>query len=391
MLVLGAIAFANALGMVIVFPLGPFITRDLGVPLEQAALCSMAFTAAAAAGGLAGAFFLGRVNLRTALCATLAGVVITGAVTGLAPTFELLLVARFASGLCAGPLMGLLVAAISASVPEGERARAVGAIVGSYGLAIVVGLPIALAFATGWGGWRAAFWATSLFCAALLPPAWAILGRRRPDAAAGGAPSGLLRLLLRPESLLGLLLIFMASFGTLIISPHIAAYTLHNAGLGPGELQAIYAIGGGLSLLTTQATGWVMDRIGALPASLVIALAMTLVLLGGFGPLGLPGAALVALYGLLLAVQLARSTVAQASAARVAAPADRVAYQCLVAACTSLGQAAGAGVSTIALTERADGALAGMGWLAAASVALSWLPALVLIALDRRLARRGGI
>ena len=231
---------------------------------------------------------------------------------------------------------------------------------------------------------------TAAFCAVLLPPARALLGRRRAEAG-GGVPSGLLRLLLRPESLLGLALIFMASFGTLLISPHIAAYTLHNAGLSAGALQLIYAAGGGLSLLTTQATGWVIDRIGALPASLVIALAMTLVLTGGFGPLALPAAALVALYALLLAVQLARSTVAQASAARVAAPADRVAYQCLAAACTSLGQAAGAGVSTIVLTERVDGTLAGMGWLAAASVALSWLPALVLVALDRRMAGRRGI
>lgn len=385
-LLLGAISFANAVGTVITFPLGPFLARDLGAGLEDAALASMTFTAAAGVGGLAGAWLLAGVNIRHALCGSLAGLAIMTAAAGFAPDFTTLLIARAAAGLCAGPLMGVLVAAVSGAVPERERARAVGAIVGSYGLAIVIGLPLALALAAGWGGWRAAFFATAALCAALLPPAWVMLGRPQPTAS--GPPTGLLRLLRQPESLLGLSMIAMASFGTLLLAPNLSTYALHNAGMSAGGLQIVYALGGTVSLFTTQAAGWVIDRIGPLPASLTVAAVMTLVLLGAFGPVPVPVAAMVVLLGLLLAVQLARSTIAQATAARIALPADRVAYQCLASATTSLFQGLGAGVSTLVLAERADGSLVGMGWLAAGSVALSWVPALVLIVLERRLAAR---
>jgi len=389
-LLLGAISFANAVGTVIVFPLGPFLARDLGARLEDAALASMSFTMAAGVGGLAGAMLLARANVRIALCASLLGLAVTTVAAGFAPDFPLLLAARVAGGLCAGPLMGLLVAAVSGAVPETERARAIGAIVGSYGLAIVLGLPLALAFASGWGGWRTAFFATALLCAVLLPPAWVMLGRQTQPAAAG-PPTGLLRLLRQPESLLGLLLIAMASFGTLLISPNLSTYALQNAGMSAGALQIVYALGGGVSLFTTQAAGWVIDRIGPLPASLTVGTVMTLILLGAFGPVTMPTAALVVLLGLLLAVQLARSTIAQASAARVSIPADRVAYQCLASATTSFFQGAGAGVSTLVLAEQADGTLLGMGWLAGASIALSWLPAAVLTVLERKLASRAQV
>jgi hypothetical protein len=86
-----------------------------------------------------------------------------------------------------------------------------------------------------------------------------------------------------------------------------------------------------------------------------------------------------------------RSTIAQASAARLAAPADRLAHQHLTSATTSLFRAASAGMSTLVLAERADGTLGGMGWLAAASTALSRLPALMLVVLGQHLAGRQGI
>ncbi|PZW39352.1 putative MFS family arabinose efflux permease [Humitalea rosea] len=386
--VLGAIAFVNAMGAVIVFPLGPFLARDLGVPLQDAALTSTVYTAAAGIGGLAGALFLGRWSRRGALVGSLGGLGLGMVAAGLAPDFRWLLLARFLSGLCAGPLMAAVVTIAAEAVSEDRRNRVVSAIVGSYGLALVLGLPFALLLSASAGGWRIPVLVLGAACLALLLPAWRM---QRPARAAEPGPkvtpASLLRLLLRAESLTGLALIGAASFASLLIAPHLSGFALGNAGVGEAGLRAMYLFGGGMALVTTRVTGWVMDRIGTLQASLGVGALLTVLLVAAF-MVPLPPLVAVPLLGAVLAGQLARSTVAQASATRVAQPSERMTYQCLVAAATSLGQAAGAACSTLVLHEAPGGGLAGMGGLAGLSIALAWLAPLLVVVLNRQLRRR---
>jgi len=386
---LALVAFANALGAVIFFPLGPFLARDLGIPVEDAALTTTFYTVAAGIGGLAGALLLGGVSRRAAVLGSLCGLGVFSVATFLAPTYPLLLAARACAGACAGPLMAAVVTSIAESVPEERRNRAVSSVTGAYGLALVAGLPLALMLGATAGGWRTPILAISVLYLLLLWPVWRLLGPRpgMPPPRGRVTPGGLLRLLRRGESLTGLALIGAASFATLLVSPHIAAYALGNAGIGERGLQVIYMIGGALAVLTTRATGTLMDRAGVLPASLTVGCVLTTVLVAAFaltGPLWL----VTGLLGTVLAVQLARSTVAQGSATRVALPAERMTYQCLVAATTSLGQGLGAAASTLVVRERPDGGLDHVAWLVGASIALAWLAPLLVVLLHRQLARR---
>ncbi|WP_160122945.1 MFS transporter [Rhodovarius lipocyclicus] len=387
---LGAIAFVSAMGATIVFPLGPFVARDLGVPLEWAALTSSVFTASAGVGGLIGALFLSRFSRRASLVGSLGGLGLFMLATGAAPDFVTMLGARVLAGLCAGPLMAAVLTIIVDAVPEERRNRAVSTVTGSYGLALVLGLPFALFLSGHLGGWRTPFLALGAGCLALVPPAWRMLAPppgSQPAILPRVTPQALLRLLLRPESLTGLGLIAGASFATLLISPNISAFALGNAGVSESGLRLIFLIGGGLALLTTRLTGWAMDRIGPLPASLCVGTAITLVIGAAFLA-RLPQALVVPVLGMVLAVQLARSTVAQGSATRVASPAERITYQCLVAACTSLAQALGAGFSTLVLREAPGGGLWGMEWLALLSILVAWTAPVLVVVLGRVLPAR---
>jgi predicted MFS family arabinose efflux permease len=394
LVLLGAIAFVNALAAVIVFPLAPFLATALAVPAQQTAFTSVIFSAAAGLGGLAGALFLGRAALQRVTAGALAGLGLGSLAAALAPDFSALLAARAFTGFCTAPLLAAVFAIIPDAVPEERRNRALSLVVGSYGLALVLGLPVSLLLAASAAGWRAAFLAMAGLCLALLVACHPRFGLLPGSGAARRAtpvrPQGILALLRQPESLTGLALIASASFGTLLISPHIGTFALRNAGLREAGLWAVYLIGGGLALATTRATGWAMDRIGALAASVIVAVLLTLLLalvFGGSGPWG-PAAPLL---GLLLATQLARSTVAQASAAQVSRPADRLTYQCLVAAGTSLAQAAGAGCSALLAREGIDGRLSGMAALAALSIAAAWIAPPLLLLLRRQLRRRHDI
>lgn len=391
MMLLGAIAFANAVAAVIVFPLAPFLAAGLGVPAQDAAWASVTFTVAAGAGGLAGALLPAATDRRRVMIGAMAGLGLGSLGAGLAPGFASLLAARAVSGFCAGPLLAAVFAIVPEVVPEARRGRALSLVVGAYGLALALGLPIALLLAASGWGWRSAFLAMAGLCLLLLAachPALGLLPRKLSEAPATRVEAaGLLGLLRRPESITGLALIASASFGTLLVSPHIGTFALRNAGLDEAGLWSVYLIGGGLALLTTRAIGWTMDRAGAIAAAIGACLSLTL-LMGLAFAFHEPWGPAVPLLAMVLAVQLARSTVAQASAAQLAAPADRLTYQCLVATGTCLAQAAGAGCSALVLAEDAAGRLVGMGVLAGLSIAATWIALPLLVLLRAQMRRR---
>src|SRR5207253_1674935 len=118
MIWLGATAFCNALGSVIVFPLAPFIAGDLSVPVQDIALTSLCFNGAAGLGGLAFAFFFGRLGGRHALLATLAGLTVATGLSASAPNFSILLLTRLLAGFCAGPLLAVIFATAADLAPK---------------------------------------------------------------------------------------------------------------------------------------------------------------------------------------------------------------------------------------------------------------------------------
>jgi DHA1 family inner membrane transport protein len=384
---LGVVAFVNALGSVIVFPLAPFLATDLGIPPQDAAFSTVYFNGAAGIGGLAGALLLARVRRVPALCATLAGLAVSSAGAALAPNFATLLLARLAGGLCAGPLLGILMTAAADVAPGPARGRAISAIVASYGLALLLGSPMALALVSWTGTWRASFGVLSGLCASLILAVHLVF-RARPRPTSEESSWGIadvLRLLATPGVPGGLLLPASASFATLLISPHLGTFALKNGGLTVAELGLVYLIGGTLALFTAGITGWALDQFGPALASAVVGLVLTPLLATAFLA-SVPAGVLAPILGLTLAAQLARSTVAQASASRVPRAKDRVAFQCLVSATTSFAQAAGAAVSTVLLSEGLNGHLVGMGWLAGLSIALCWIPLWLIIRLERQIA-----
>ncbi|MGY4801301.1 MFS transporter [Teichococcus aerofrigidensis] len=382
LVLLGAVAFVNALASVITFPLAPFLAEDLAIPAARAALASLVFALAAGLGGLLAALLLGGCERRRVAAWALAGLGLGSAAAALVPSFPALLAARLFSGLCAGPLLAAVLALIPEMVAPARRNQAVSLVVSAYGLALVLGLPMVLALVAD-GGWRPSFLALAALCLLSLAGMAALPGPKAGASAPRPSPGGMMVLLRQPIGLTGLALIASASFGTLLISPHLGTYALRNLGVEETRLWLIYLLGGGLALGTTQATGWAMDRLGALPAALTVGGGLTLLL--GWTFLLSPGAALaVPLLGLVLAGQLARSTVAQASAAQLSRPEDRLTYQCLAAAVTSLAQAAGSGVSALLLVEDAQGRLLGMGLLAGLSMLAAWAAPLLLLLLDRQ-------
>jgi predicted MFS family arabinose efflux permease len=312
---LAAVAFVVALNATVMFPLGPFLVAEIGGRANALGNLGAVYSLSAALGGLAASFVLDRFDRRNALAACVVLFTLATAASAAAPDMPALMATRAMAGFAAGPLWALLVAIASDVVPPSRRGLAISRLVGTYGLALVLGLPAGTLLAALPGGWRWALLALAIGGGAVSALTAIAIGPRRDHLAAGRVPSGgarrsVLRLIAGESSLIAFLLIGASSFSALLVSPNLPVFVLGNTGLGPTGLSAVYLLGGALTLAVVPLAGRASDRFGALPVAVGAALVTTLVLAAAFlgaAPL-LPALPVLAM---VLVMQLVRSTVSQ--------------------------------------------------------------------------------
>ncbi|MDH2352305.1 MFS transporter [Bradyrhizobium sp. SSUT112] len=393
-ILLSAVAFVVALSSIIIFPLGPFLADSLGFPPQQVGFLGSSYSIAAAVGGFVAAGFLDRFDRRIALVACALGFVAATAVCATATNIVELVVMRALAGLFAGPLWGLLIAIASDNVPPERRGAAVGILIGAYGLALIAGLPLGVMVAASDMGWQMNFVgiaAITLILAGIV--SWQI-GTQRQHLAElrtwnwSEQHAAMIELVTARASILAFMLIASASYAALLISPNLAIFAVHNAGLSPARLADVYLLGGIVSVLVMPLTGRLVDSFGATSVSIAVAV-VTTGLLGvvfiGRGVIDLPA---IPLFALVIAFQLVRSTVNQAWVTRVPAVAERAAFQSLIAAVTNLAQAAGAASAPFLLNIAPGGQLVGMDAVALLALAMTWAAPPLLLMLDHALANR---
>ncbi|MFC9998661.1 MFS transporter [Nocardia sp. NPDC127526] len=104
---------------------------------------------------------------RPLLLAAVAGLLVFNTVTALSSSYSLTLAARFAAGMSAGVIWGLLAGYARRLVPEHIQGRALAVVGVGQPIALTLGVPLGT-----WLGslldWRAAFWIMSALAAALL-------------------------------------------------------------------------------------------------------------------------------------------------------------------------------------------------------------------------------
>ena len=152
----GAIQFVNILDFMMVMPLGPDFARALGISTAHLGLIAGSYTAAAAVAGIVAARFLDRFDRRKALGVALFGLVMGTAAGALAHGLGSLVLARAIAGAFGGPATSISLSIIADVVPPARRGRAMGAVMGAFSVASVLGVPLGLRLAI-WGGWRLPF------------------------------------------------------------------------------------------------------------------------------------------------------------------------------------------------------------------------------------------
>jgi predicted MFS family arabinose efflux permease len=385
---IGAVQFINVLDFMMVMPLGPDFAVALGIPSSQLGLIGGSYTAAAAVAGVAGAFFLDRFDRRSALAVTLAGLVLGTLAGGFATGFGSLLAARLVAGAFGGPATALSLAIITDAVPPDRRGRAMGAVMGAFSVASVLGVPAGLELAR-LGGWRLPFFAVAALGVAVAGAALALLPAQRGHLAAGlRARSARFRdVLRRPVVLFSLAGTATAVIANFALIPNLSAYFQFNRGFAREHLGLLYMVGGAVSFGLMRLAGWVTDRWNAPAVAAGGSLAFIAVLAAGFiHPVAwFP---VLPIFVGFMASGSFRFVPLQALSSRVPEAAERARFMSAQSAVQHIASAAGAMIGAQVLTERADGGLVGMDELAWFAVATSIALPFLLVLVDRRVRAR---
>ncbi len=376
----GAVQFINILDFMMVMPLGPDFARSLGFPASRIGLVGGAYTASACVAGLVGAFFLDRFDRRSALAVAMTGLIAGTAAGGFATGLPSLMAARILAGGFGGPATSISLAIVADSIPAERRGKALGAVMGAFAVASVLGVPAGLEIAT-LGGWRAPFFAVAALGAVIVAAAVMLLPPLRDHlarTAQGADHARFVDLLNRPVVLLSWAMTASLNVATFTIAPNLAAYFLLNLQYPRDALGKLYLVGGTVSFFATRLVGGLVNRFGSFRVGAVGTLWFVGVLYTGFvAPVaGLP---VIAIFlGFMLSNSL-RNVPHSTLTSRVPAPRERARFMSIQSAVQHLASSIGAFFSAYLLHERpgSDGALEGMPTVAALAAALGLLyPAL---------------
>jgi MFS family permease len=270
-----AVTLTGILSNSLVTPAIPNILADFGRSSGSAGIL-------VATGSLAGivvapvaGFLADRLGRRIVLtvCLTIFGVF--GGLAALAPSFEVLLVARFLQGVGSAALVNLAVVLIGDNWTGLERTRLIGrnSAVLTIGLA---SMPLVSGLVTEVTSWRVAF-AIYTVALATAVAAWMILDGRRPESPPrvreqlGEALIVLRRPVLRASILCGFL-VFVAIFGLFltVLPVHLA----ETFGLGAGARGIVISLPAITATLASLSLGRVRSMIGARTVVIISAVAL---------------------------------------------------------------------------------------------------------------------
>ncbi|HEY0713635.1 MAG TPA: MFS transporter [Polyangia bacterium] len=383
---LAAVQFVNILDFMMVMPLGPDFAEALGIPTSRLGIIGGSYTAAAAVAGLIGAQFLDRFDRRRALAVAMLGLVVATAGGALAQNFGQLVATRICAGAFGGPATSIALAILSDAVPPERRGRAMGAVMGSFSVASVLGVPAGLELAHR-GDWRTPFFAVAglgllvvVGVFLVMPPQRAHLQAQAAQAPAGRNFRGLLA---DARIRLALAATVAAFLGVFAVIPNITAFFQYNLGYPREDLGSLYFFGGVVSFFAMRAAGRIVDRRGPMPAIWFGSLLISSLFAGGFLPERTPIPVPLIFVGFMLANSV-RVVGLNTLTSKLPAPPERARYMSLQSAVQHIAAAIGAGLSSVLLYERQGHALGGMPRLAMVAIASAMcLPFLVLAILRR--------
>ncbi|NDD91280.1 MFS transporter [bacterium] len=390
--VLAAVQFVNVLDFMMVMPMGPDLAHSLGIPLDQLGLVGGSYTMAAFVAGVLGSFVLDRLNRKTVLIYSLAGLVLATWSATFATGLHSLLAARVAAGFFGGPATSAMLAMVSDVISPERRGRALGLVMAAFSIASILGVPVGLELAH-LGGWQLPFWVVGALGALVTAGAQVLLPPHpHPQVPSHSQTAGSKHAWIwSPLVLLSFAGTSLSVLSSFMLIPNLSAFLQFNAGWPREKLGLLYFAGGTLSLFSTRMGGGWNDRVGSMIpitcATAVLAVMLYWGMLTG-NPPGHPQIFVLPWFAAFMLANSLRWISMSTLTSKVPLPHQRARYMSILSAVQHLSSASGAIVSTRLLRPGPGGSLEGIPTLALTAIVLGLLVPGVVYWVEKRLNAR---
>lgn len=246
-------------------PLGPQLMKLFQITPKEFGFAVSAYSLTAGISGFAAAFFVDRFDRQKVLLFAYTGFVIGTFSCALAPTYELLVLARVLAGLFGGMIGAQVLSIVGDTFPYQRRAEAMGVVMTAFSLASVIGVPTGLWLAARFS-WHAPFLAVGGLgllviglIAVLVPSMASHINQEGPRR---NPLYVLTDILHTPNQLRALALSVTLMMGHFAIIPYIAPSLVGNAGYSQDNIFLIYLVGGLCTIFFSPWVDKLADRYG---------------------------------------------------------------------------------------------------------------------------------
>lgn len=380
LLILAAVQFTHILDFMLVMPLGKQLMSIFDISPQQFSFIVTAYSFAAFAAGIVGAFVIDRYDRKVALLFAYVGFLVGTLFCALAPSFELMLVSRGIAGLFGGSLVTLVLSIVGDIIPYERRSTAMGVIMTAFSAASVVGVPFGLWLAAQYG-WQMPFYAVvviGLFVIAgiiaFMPSVRVHLERVATQTTPIISPlQNIINIFKDRNQSLALLFTVVLILGHFTIIPFIAPYMQLNVGFSDTEVAYIYLFGGLSTIVALPLFGYLGDKYGNF---LIFAIISWLGLFSIWGVTNMPPLAMV--YAILIStsyfiVASGRNVPATTMVTAVVRAESRGSFMSFRTSAQQLAMGVSAIIAGAIVTEGENGKLENYEWVGYLGIAMSLL------------------
>ncbi|MEQ4207492.1 MFS transporter [Actinopolymorpha sp. B9G3] len=258
------VVFSLTTGEFVIAGILPDVAADLSVSIPAAGLLVTAYALGMIVGGPVVTVVTARLARGTLLTGLIAVSLVGNVASAVAPTYALLLGARFVAGLVVATFFAVAITTAVSMAPEGRQASTVAKLVLGMNLGIILGTPIGTLIGQNLG-WRTTFVAVAAVATAGL---LAVL-RFVPagPALATGSVVGELRVFANSDVRLAIALTAVGNVGIVMVFSYITPLLTDVAGFAAGAIPVLLLVYGTGAVLGNFLGGWLSDK--ALMPSLI--------------------------------------------------------------------------------------------------------------------------
>ncbi|MGK6353104.1 MFS transporter [Parapedobacter sp. DT-150] len=262
-LILTVTQFTVILDFMIMSPLGDILMKSMHLRPAEFGLAVSAYAFSAGLSGFLTAGFSDRFDRKKLLLFFYGGFIVGTFLCGIAHTYLFLVAARVVTGLFGGVIGSISMAIVADLFALQQRGRVMGFIQMAFGASQVLGIPIGLYIANGWG-WEMPFMMVAVLAIAIMI---AIMGFVKPINSHLGVKSDrsafahLWHTLSQRNYRIGFTATALLSVGGFMMMPFGSAFAINNLHITEQQLPILFMISGLSTLVIMPFVGRFSDKI----------------------------------------------------------------------------------------------------------------------------------